>query len=514
MKTRRLVLVFGVIMLVLAVIYPASAGQQHIKVALSDALPGVDYYQTTSRVNVQVAYLTFDPILERDSKTGELKPHLATSWKVIDDVTWEFKLRQDVKFQNGNPFNAESVRYTVMERVLDPAQKSPQAGGFKWIKNVEVVDEFTFRIITKNPYPLVLQRMNVLFPYDPKWTREMESKHGKAYLARHTMGTGPFKLTKFVEASRIELVKNPLYWKKNVPAYDKLTIRIIPEESTRIAELISGGIHDAPISPDSIPLIKKNKNLRLINVPILRVVAWQFDSDGRAEGSPEALKDVRVRKAIWHAIDRKMLLEQLLPGGTSYLNIPINPVAFGAVKDMPGPEYDPEKAKALMKEAGWEKGFTVSVWCFNKWLIKLTEASMPYLEKLNIKVKIRDYNGRYGEFAKAWAGGKCDGITGVSWGSYNIFDADSLWSYFFMIPESLYNYSKDKELSDWLHRARETLDPNERKELYSKAQQRIIDKAYWVPLWVQHALNGANKHFVYEYGSDQVPRWQYGKWVD
>ena len=114
MKTRRLVLVFGVIMLALAVIYPASAGQQHIKVALSDALPGVDYYQTTSRVNVQVAYLTFDPILERDSKTGELKPHLATSWKVIDDVTWEFKLRQDVKFQNGNPFNAESVRYTVM----------------------------------------------------------------------------------------------------------------------------------------------------------------------------------------------------------------------------------------------------------------------------------------------------------------------------------------------------------------------------------------------------------------
>ena len=256
-----------------------------------------------------MAYLTFDPILERDSKTGELRPHLATSWKVIDDVTWEFKLRQDVKFQNGNPFDAESVRYTVMER-----------------------------------------------------TREMESKNGKEYLARHTMGTGPFMLADFVEGSRIELVKNPHYWKQNVPAYDKLAIRIIPEESTRIAELISGGIHDAPISPDSIPLIEKDKDLRLINVPILRVVAWQFDGDGRAKGSPEALRDVRVRKAIWHAIDRKTLLEQLLPGGTSYLNIPINPMAFGAVRDMPGPEYDPEKAKALMKEAGWEKGFTVTVW--------------------------------------------------------------------------------------------------------------------------------------------------------
>ena len=515
MRVKRIVSAIFIMAMVMVAVWPsgALAGKDNIQLALSDVLVGLDYYQTTARVNIQVGYMMFDPLLERDAKTGELRPHLVTSWKVVNPTTWEFKLRTDVKFHNGNPFNAESVRFTVMERILDPAQQSPQRSGFKWIKDVEVIDNNTFRIITEKPYPLVLQRMNVLFPYDPQWIKEMEAKHGKAYLASHAMGTGPFKLVKFVSRDRIELVRNDDYWKKGVPAFPKMTIRTIPEASTRLAELIKGNIDDGVIVPDMAPAVKKNKNLYVMETPILRVVHFQFDSIGRAPKSPKALQDPRVRRAFWHAIDRKTILKHVLARATSYLNIPINPMAFGADKDMPAPEYDPEKAVALMKEAGSE-GYTATVWVFNTMLVKFVEASMPYLEKINVKLKIRDYVGRYGEFAKVWKGGKCDGITGVSWGSYNIFDADALWSYFFMIPEAPYNYTKDTELSDWLHAARETLDPEKRKELYRKAQKRIIDQAYWMPIWTQHALHAVNKHFQFEFGSDQVPRWQYGKWVD
>jgi peptide/nickel transport system substrate-binding protein len=492
---------------------PAMASKDAITVGMSDTIPSMEIYQTSARVAIQFSYMVFDPLVERDPKTGEIKPHLATSWKNLNPTTWEFKLRSDVKFHNGSKFNAESVRYTIMDLILNPEYKSPQASGLKWVKDVRVIDEHTFQVITTEPYPMVLQRFNTLFPQDPKWTKEALSKE-EGFLARNINGTGPFKFKKFVEGQRVELVKNENYWKKGVPAYNQLNIRFIPEESTRVAELISGGIHDADIGSDSVPVLNKSANVRTHSTPILRVVTFQFDSMGRAKGSPKELQDVRVRKAIWHAIDRKSIIDAVLVGTGSYLNTPINPMAFGCVPGMKGPEYDPAKAKSLMKEAGYEKGFTVNIWVFNNMLLNLTQAAMPFLEKINVKVKIRDYVGRYGEFAKAWRGGKTDGITGMSWGSYNIFDADALWSYFFMIPEAPFNYSNDKQLSDLLHAARETLDQAKRKDLYAKAQKRIMDQAYWLPLWAQNSLRGTNKHFQYDNGADEVPRWQYGKWVD
>ena len=183
----------------------AWADKDHIKIALADVPVGVDFYATTSRVALYYSYMIYDPLVERDAKTGEPKPHLVTSWKVVDPNTWEFKLKSGVKFHNGNPFNAESVRFTIMDMILDPARKCPQAGGWKWAKDVEIVDDLTFRIITDKPYPLVVQRFNVLFPYDPKWVREMEAKHGRAYITRNAMGTGPFKCAKFVEGEKLEI---------------------------------------------------------------------------------------------------------------------------------------------------------------------------------------------------------------------------------------------------------------------------------------------------------------------
>jgi ABC-type transport system substrate-binding protein len=137
-----------------------------------------------------------------------------------------------VKFHNGNPLNAEAI--TSSRIASSTAQKSPTAAGWKWVKKVEVKDDLTFRIITDGPYPLILERFNVLFPYDPKWVKEMVAKNGEAYLARNTMGTGPFKFVKFIEGNRIELVRNENYWEKGYPKFPKMTIRFIPEQSTAL----------------------------------------------------------------------------------------------------------------------------------------------------------------------------------------------------------------------------------------------------------------------------------------
>ncbi len=517
MQGKRSLVALGLVFLAVIVLFTtAHAGKDHLNVAIQDTLKTMDFYDTSSRVALYSAYMIWDPLLERDPKSGELKPHLVKSWKTPDKNTWEFKIRAGVKFHNGNPLTAESIRFTIEDRILDPERKSPVAGKWKWLKKVEVVDDLTFRFITENPYPLVLQQLNTLFPYDPEWTKAMISKHGEKYLYEHAMGTGPFKLVKYTNGVSTKMVRNEHYWKKGVPAFPEMTIRYIPEMSTRIGELLSGGADCVQIDPDQIPVIERSKIGRVVETPILRIFFWQFDSMARAPKTHKALQDVRVRRAIWHAIDRKAIIDNVLSGHADLIDIPLNPRHFGADTSIKGYEYNPEKARALLKEAGYEGGggIKLTLWTVSTLHKQANEAAIGYLGQIGIKAVIRDYIGRYGEVAKLCVGGKTDGAYTMSWGSYNIFDPDSILTYFFMKPEAPFNYTNDEELSNWLKTARNTIDEAKRKDLYYKAQKRIVDQVYWMPFFVQHEIQGANKHFQYDLGVDQIPRWQYGSWKE
>jgi peptide/nickel transport system substrate-binding protein len=482
-------------------------------VAFEDSVKTMDYYQTTQRIGVNTGYMIYDPLLKRDPKDGSLYPHLVTEWKIINDTTWEFKLRPGIKFHSGNPLTSESIRFTIEDRILDPAQKAPTAAGWKWVKKVEVKDDLTFRILTDGPYPLILERFNVLFPYDPKWVKEIVAKNGEAFLSRNTMGTGPFKFVRFIEGNRIELVRNEDYWEKGYPKFPRMTIRFIPEQSTRIAELVSGGIDAAGnILPDQIPSIQNSKTAETIIAPILRLSFWQFDSSGRAQNTPPAIKDVRVRRAIWHAIDREAIIKNVLGGNADVVNIHVNPRQFAADPSIKGYEYDPGKAKALLKEAGYEKGFTLNVWTYTAITKMANEAAIGYLEKVGIKGVIRDYVGRVGEMEKLCQTSKTDGALNMTWGSYNIFDPDAIIPYFFMSPEAPYDYTNDAELTGWLRQARTSLDKQKRKDFYVRAQKRIIDQAYWMPFFTQKVIMGVNKNLGLTVGIDEVPRFQYATW--
>jgi peptide/nickel transport system substrate-binding protein len=510
---RFMILICFGFFLILVASSPSMAGKDHLIVAFEDSVKTMDYYQTTQRIGVNTGYMMYDPLLKRDPKDGSLHPHLVTEWKIINDTTWEFKLRPGVKFHNGNPLTAESIRFTIEDRVLDPAQKSPTAAGWKWIKKVEVKDDLTFRFITDGPYPALLERLNVLFPYDPRWVKEMVAKNGEAFLSRNTMGTGPFKFVKFIEGNRIELERNENYWDKGYPKFPKMTIRFIPEQSTRIAELISGGIDAAGgILSDQIATVNNSKAAHMIIVPAIRISFWQFDSSGRAPNTPPALKDVRVRRAIWHAIDREAIIKNVLGGNADLVNIPQSPRQFAADTSIKGYEYNPEKAKALLKEAGHEKGLTLSLWTYTAITKMANEAAIGYLERVGIKGVIRDYVGRVGEMEKLCQTSKTEGILNMTWGSYNIFDPDAIMPYFFMSPEAPYDYTNDAELAGWLREARRTLDKQKRRELYAKAQKRIIDQAYWMPFFTTRTMYGVNKNLSLTVGVDEVPRFQYATW--
>jgi len=508
MKVGKLLVFIAVsILLTLAGINSALAvDKTTLRYGIPTKFASMDQYKSTQRITIQMGYLMWDPLVTRDPDSGKINPHLAKSWRNIDATTWEFKLVPGVKFHNGNPLNAECVRFTIEDRILADEQKSPQRGNFKWIKKVEVINDLTFRIISEKPYPLVLERLNVLFVYDPIETKEK----GDTWVAEHPMGTGPYKFVKWDRSSQLVMTANPNYWMKGVPKIKNLVVRILPETSTRVAELISGGIDIASdFTPDQWDVMEKNKNVIPMDIPILRINFWQFDGSGKASKTP--LMDKRVRQAIWHAIDRQAIIDKIMRGFADPLNAPMNPLQFGFDPSVKGYEYNPKKARALLKAAGYENGFEVDVWEYMGYQHQSNEAAMGYLSKVGIKINLKDYRGNIGQLIKMRNAGKLTGIGNFTWGSYNIFDADAIIPSWFMIKEKKC-YNPDQELDSWLTSARYSVDMQERKVLYSKVQKKIIEEAYWMPFFIVHTIWGRHKDLEAIVGRDEVPRFQYATW--
>jgi peptide/nickel transport system substrate-binding protein len=498
----------GLLLTVLIGSAQAFAAKDSLVVADDAPVSNLDWYQNPTRPMANLAYQIWDPLIARDPDDGSLHPNLAISWKLINDTTWEFKLRPGVKFHNGNPLTAESIRYTMENRVLDPQQKAMARGDFSWVKKIEVIDTLTFRVIAEKPYPLVLERFNSFFPYDPAWSKEK----GDVYLKTHPMGTGPYKVVSFEDGIKVVLAANENYWQKGIPKIKNLTVRYIPEVSTRLAELISGGVDMAlRIPPDQVEIIQQRKHLKVVSKPILRICYWQFDAEGRASSSP--LTDVRVRRAIWHAIDRAAILKNVLANYADLLNIPVNPRAFGADPSIKAWAYDPGQAKALLKEAGFEKGFTLDCWIPNDLMYQVSQAAGGYLERCNIKLNFKDYRTNLGQMMQILNSGKLTGIYAMGFGSYGIFDADAVLPWHFVPSASQGVYTDDPRLAQWLLDARSSMDPVKRKELYARAQQRIIDQAYWMPWFVMHEVQGMHQDLEYTIGVDERSRFQSARWL-
>jgi peptide/nickel transport system substrate-binding protein len=510
MKNRSLRTALLMIIVIIMSLGFSSAHAAKDSLVVADVFPvkNLDYNNNATGSMGNIAAQIWDPLLYRDPVDATLHPHLVTAWKTISPTVWEFTLRPGIKYHNGNPLNAECVRFTIEDRILNPDQKATNRSGWTWVKKVEVIDDLTFRIITEKPYPLILERFSTLLPYDPVHTKEK----GDEYIQTHPMGTGPYKFVSFDPGEKVVLVANENYWKKGIPKIKNLTVRYIPETSTRLAELISGGVDVAlRIPPDQFSLIEKNPKLKIIEKPVLRIFYWQFDAAGRASESP--LTDVRVRRAFWHAIDRKTILDSVLGGHGSLVNIPVNPRAFAADPSLDYWKYEPEKAKALLEEAGYAQGFTVDCWIQNDQMNQISQAAAGYLEKVGIKLNFKDYRKNLGQLLKILYAGNLTGIMNMGFGSYGVFDPDAIMPWHFLSSASKAVYSKDPELEGWLTEARNSVDPELRKELYQKAQNRVIDQAYWLPWYIMHALQGVNKDLEYVVGVDERGRYEQAYWV-
>jgi peptide/nickel transport system substrate-binding protein len=464
----------------------------------------LDHYKTSSSISWTLGYLMWDSLVERDPKTNKIVPGAAKSWKIINDTTWEFTLHDGIKFHNGNPLNSEAVRFTILEGILNPERKSTKAGHFKWVDRIEVVDNLTFRIITKSPYALVLDRLYNVFIYDPISTKA----NGFESLSETPMGSGPYKFAKSIRDSELVMTRNPQYWKKGVAQIENIKIRIIPEPSTRLAELLNGGIHFTTTLPnDMIEVLRKSDKVEPLIADTAEINFWQFDSVGRASRTP--LTDKRVRQAIWHAIDRQTIVKTVLRDLGTVVDSPVNPLMFGFDPTVKGYEYNPQKAKALLKEAGFENGFEIDLWQYVNHQNYPNQAAMGYLNKVGIKVNLKDYTGNIGQMVTLRNAGKITGIGNFEWITA-ILDADVTLSGWFAPGPT--NYSEDAEIVKWLEEAGSTLDMDKRRAVFAKIQKKVVDEAYWMPFYSIKELAGQSKDLDVEMVAGQIPWFKGAYW--
>lgn len=348
----------------LAIGYSPSAAQE-LRVALGSAVTSADPHFTVLGSNSALARNVFDGLINQDD-AQRLVPALATEWRALDATNWEFKLRAGVTFHDGSDFEAEDVAASI--RRIATIKNSPSSflPFVRPIKAVSVVDRLTLRIETLTPYPLLpaaLSRIAIV----PRAAESLGQEGFNA--ATQAYGTGPYRLVEFVPGERIVLRRNESHW-GGTPRWQRVTFRIVPNDSTRIATLLAGDVDVIENVPTSnAAKLATDTRVRIARAVSNRVMYLHLDSD-RAQSpfvrdragypAPNHLRDPRVRQAISAAIDRQALVERVMEGEGVATGQLVPSGYFGHVPELAVPKGDRDEARRLLAQAGLGDGFRLT----------------------------------------------------------------------------------------------------------------------------------------------------------
>ena len=466
--------------------HDARAQQKPVVVVQSGEAATLDWHMHCDKNAHEPDRQIFDTLLRRNLKTLQLEGNLAESWRLLNDTTWQFKLRGGVKFHNGEPFDASAVKFSV-ERMLNPQQAAPGRTSIATIDRVEIVDPLTVNVITKTPFPLLPVRMSpghcgTVGIVPPKYVAQV----GDAGFAVKPVGTGPYKLVEWVKDDRLVLEANKDYH-RGAPAIDRLVFRPVPELTTRVAALLSGQadlVSDVP--PDQVGKVKASGVAR-IEVSTLGGFIIMMKITNYLMPGP--WQDVRVRKAINHAIDMDTIIKTVLEGYGQVLGVPLEKEAFGFNPNIKWYGYDPERAKALLREAGHPNGFEMTLHVPNRRYmndIEVVQAMAQMLAKVGIKAKVEV--GEQSVYTTKWRRRELLPVYMTAWGGAGIFDGD-------LLVNSLHSKSalaihKNEALDKILEDAQGSNDPEKRKALYWKAQEMIYEDAPIIKAYQQAHIFG------------------------
>ena len=484
-----------------AVPVQAQKSADTLRVAWRDAIPNVDYYYNSLRTGLVLSHHVWDTLIYRDPETFQLKPLLATSWKYVGDTTLEFELRPGVVFHDGSAFTADDVVYTVNFLKNDKQLATPS--NYTFLDGAEKVSDLVVRIKLKRVFPAALEYISMVLPIYPQAYRE---RVGEGF-SKLPVGTGPYKITRVDGTTQIDLVRNDAYFEspKGKPAIKTFIIKEVADATGELTALLGQQADWIwNFSPDQTDNISKLPFLQVQRNESMRVGYMNMDSAGRTGDSP--LKNVKVRQAIMHAVDRVTMAKQFMPGGSRVLDAPCFPTQFGcdqaiAVKY----EYDPAKAKALLAEAGYPNGFETELvgYLLPQW----QGAVQNYLGAVGIKAKLSQL--QVGAVIQRSTEGK-NPLEMGSWGSYSINDASAFMPYYFTGGGQ--DYARDAEVKRLVEEGGNATDPDKRRAAYSAAIKRITEQAMYMPLFTFVTTYATNKSLSLKTFRDELPRFYLATW--
>jgi peptide/nickel transport system substrate-binding protein len=495
-----------------------SATAETLTMGVAQEPTSVDPHYHGTESNYNLAEHIFDRLVALDV-TMQPAAALATSWRKIDDKTWEFDLRQNVKFHDGTPFTADDVAFTFGRAPNVPGSPSSLKGYIGGMK-VEVVDPHKIRIITESPDPLVLSKISAVAIVSRKNGGNSTTDDYNA--GRATIGTGPFKFVSWRQGSELVLARNDDYWGPK-PTWEKVVVKYIGSGPARIAALLSGGVDIIDgVPPADYAKLKTNAKLNVVKAPANRMIYLALDQF--RENSPyvsglktKTLKnpflDLRVRQAVSKAIDRDAIVELIMEGVASPAGQLVQPTLFGASPDLKPEAYDPNAAKKLLAQAGYPDGFSVTIQAPNDRFInaaKSAEAIAQMLTAVGIRTTVETMPA--GVMASRAATGGPDKTPEFSlhlWGfGGQTGDASSALNFLVHTPErglgtaNRGRYS-NKALDALIERAFFTMNDEERRKLLSDATKQAVDDLAVIPVYFLENVYAMRKGLSYRAGIEE-----------
>jgi peptide/nickel transport system substrate-binding protein len=477
-----------------------------LRIQFNDAVPNIDMYFNSQRTGLILAHHCWDMLIHRDPVSFESKPLLATDWKFTNDTTLDLNIRQGVKFHDGSPLTAEDVAYSL-NMAANPESKVATPSNYAWIDKVEKTGDFSVSIKMKKPTPAALEYLTMVCPIHPKAYRE---KVGAEGFAKAPIGAGPYKITKNDQGKEIFYEIFDDYWagSPKKATIKKLHVRFVPDIATSMTELLAKRVDWIwNINPDQVDSVNKVPFLTAVGQESMRVGYLSIDAAGRS-GADNPLTKLKVRQAIWHAINRKEFADKLVGGGSRVPPAPCFPTQFGCDADAAVKyDYDPKKAKDLLTEAGFPTGFDIELVSYvqpTSW----GAAIQNYLGAVGIRAKITQL--QVSPAIQKAQKGEAPLYMG-SWGSYSINDVSAILPVMFG-EGALDNYSKDPEIEKLLAEAGNTSDKAVRSKAYSAAIKIATEKAYWLPINTYVNRYAFTKEIEFKTYPDELPRFYLAKW--
>lgn len=351
-----------------AALLATGAQAQNLSIAFADPISSVDPQLNNHAGDRSLALHFWDSIINsRDG--GKLEPALASSWRLVDDKTWEFKLRNDVTWQDGKPFTADDIVFSFQRARNVPGSVASYAGALRSVESVTAKDPHTVIIKTATPNPMLPLEIASVYVVSKHVGEKSKTEDYNA--GRAVVGTGPYKFVSYTPGDRTVFERNPSYYGPK-PVWDKVTYRFINNGAARTAALLAGDVDVIDkVAVTDVEKLRKNSAVSVYTYPGLRVLLLQpsfragsneFITDNAGKPLAEnPLRDQRVRQALSLAVNRKALVDRVLQGTVTEANQWMPKGSFGFNPDIPAIAHNPEQAKKLLADAGFPQGFQITI---------------------------------------------------------------------------------------------------------------------------------------------------------